>query len=62
MIKRKVTLEEFKEYYQDFLRNYLNEYRFLDLDFKSICFMKHGISGEEFDILIQEHERSKKIH
>jgi hypothetical protein len=54
MTKNKVTLKEFRKYYQEFISNYLDKYRFLDLDFKSICFMKHGINSKDFDILINQ--------
>ena len=58
MTKEKVTLEKFREYYKEFISNYINNYRLLDLDFKRVCFMKYGIKSDEFDKLMSEHERA----
>ena len=50
------TLEEFRRYHLDFIKNFRNKYLLYDLNFKEVCWMKHNIKSEEFEKLI------KKLH
>ena len=48
------TLEEFRRYHLDFLKNFNNSYLLYDLNFKEVCWMKWNIKSEEFDKLIKK--------
>jgi len=53
MIKNMTTLEEFREYHLDFIKNF-NNYLLYDLNFKEVCWMKWNIKSVEFDNLIKK--------
>ena len=48
------TLEEFRRYHLDFLKNFNNNYLLYDLNFKEVCWMKWNIKSEEFNKLIKK--------
>tara|TARA_R110000765_G_scaffold205988_1_gene310913 strand:- start:230 stop:397 length:168 start_codon:yes stop_codon:yes gene_type:complete len=48
------TLEEFRGYHLDFIKNFTNNYLLYDLNFKEVCWMKYHIKSEEFDKLIKK--------
>ncbi len=59
-ISKMTTLEEFRSYHLDFIKNFRNKYLLYDLNFKEVCWMKHNIKSEEFDKLIRKLEEDKE--
>ena len=50
-----MTLEKFNECYVEYAKNFA-QYRAMDLNFKQVMYMKHGLSSGEFDDLIYRKE------
>ena len=50
-----MTLKEFNECYVEYAKNFA-QYRAMDLNFKQVMYMKHGLSSGEFDDLIYRKE------